>query len=90
MKTPPHATIAVEDVPWVALLQSDSLLLVFGPGQHVQSLPSNLDRYRMREIAITPKIAMQADRIVGQCVPPIRGLRKPVSPVPGRQLFAMA
>ena len=59
-------------------------------GRHIQSLPSILDRYRMMEIAITPKIAMQADRIVGQCVPPIRGLRKPVSPVPGRQLFARA
>ena len=66
VKTPPHAVITVEDVPWVVLLQSDSLLLVFGPGQQVHSLPSVLDRYRMRAITINLTIAMQEDRIVGQ------------------------
>ena len=66
MKTPPQAVITVEGVSWVVLLQSDSMLLVFGPGQQVHSLPSVLDRYRMRAITINPTIAMQEDRIVGQ------------------------
>ena len=85
VKTPPHAVITVEDVPWVVLLQSDSLLLVFGPGQQVHSLPSILDQYRMRAITISPMIAMQDDRIVGQWVPPILGLRRPGITVPGSQ-----
>ena len=65
LKTPPH-TIDVVDVSWVVLLQSESLLLTFGPGQHIHILPSSLDQMRMMAVIISPVTIMQAEMIVGQ------------------------
>ena len=86
MKTPLQAVITVGDVSWVVLLQSNSMLLVFGPGQQVHSLPSSLDRMRMMASTIRPSSIMQTDMIVGQCVLPIRVLSRPGIPEPGSQL----
>ena len=64
-KTPPHASEVVV-VAWVDPLQIELLLLVYGPGEHVHSLPRILDRIRKMANITRLTAIMQPDRIVGQ------------------------
>ena len=77
---PPHANDVV-----VVLLEMDSSLLPYDPGQQIQTLPSIRDRIRMVASIIRPSSIMQTEMIVGQCDPPIRGLNRPGIPEPGSQ-----
>ena len=85
-ETPPHA-IDVVAVAWVDPLQSELLLPAYRPGEHVHGLQRILDRIRHMATITRLAATTQTDRIVGQWVLPILGLRRPVIPVPGSQLL---
>ena len=85
-ETPPHE-IDVVAVAWVDLLQSELLLPAYVLGEHVHSLSRIPDRIKHMATITRLTVTTQTDRIVGQWVLPILGLRRPVIPVPGSQLL---